>query len=658
VAGALSVAGGYDLAGDFDLPGLSGTALDIGSGGFVLFDANAVATLGGAAIVGDTAGAGTLGVAGTLLAPGQTVSVGGASAGGSRFEVTGTVEGGDLVVGTAAPAIADIAGVIGFSATTLGASGTLNATGTASLALGALDIVAGTLDLADSARASAASATLAGGAITLADQASFAVSQSLDLTDGTVSIWQEASLTAGSITIGAGATLAGAGTIDAPVAVSDTLEAGTLEAEAGALVLDGDLTGSATIAAGAALTLAGSVSGGTIGFAGTDALLTLDDPAAMQDAVANFAAGDAIDLIGVAPSLVSVANRTVSIADPGSFALSTASGQPAPVVSGDGHGGSLITSGGAMPCFARGTNLLTPDGWRPVETLRPGDALVTLGGVPRRIVWIGWRCIDLATDPDVDLLRPVVIAPGAFGPGRPRRALAISPLHAVFASDVLVPAALLVNGATVVRDGSGFAVTYYHVELDRHEIVLAEGLPVETYRDNANRARFAGALGTPGGYLPACADLVSGGARLRDIRAGLHRRALALGHRIIHDPGFAAGTGSQTVASRRFGSRMILDLPRPAARVILRAACAVPAETDPASGDRRRLGVCLGRVRADGRLAVAEPGAGWHERASGDRGRWSMESAELLLPRPVLRVSVEILGSVPRWRRDTARPAI
>lgn len=672
VAGALSVVGGYDLAGGFDLPGLAeasdlagsaGTALDVGSGGFALFDADAVVTLGGGVNVGDATGAGTLGVAGTLLAPGQTVSVGGASAGSSRFEVTGTVAGGDLVIGADAPAIADIAGGIGFSATTLGAFGTLNATGTVSpglgviglgvIGLGALDIVAGTLGLAGGVRASAASATLAGGAITLADQASFAVSQNFDLSVGTVSIWQEASLAAGSITIGAGAMLAGAGAIDASVIVS-----GTLEAEAGALVLNGDLTGGAIIAAGAALTLAGSASGGTISFAGADALLTLDDPAAMHDAVANFATGDAIDLIGVAPSLVSVANGTVSIADPGSFALSTAQGQPAPVVSGDGHDGSLITSGGAMPCFARGTRLLTPDGYRPVETLRPGDGLIALGGAIRRIAWIGWRCLDLATDPDVDLLRPVTIAPGAFGPGRPRRALAISPLHAVFAADALVPAVLLVNGATIVRDASGFAVTYYHVELDRHEIVLAEGLPVETYRDNGNRARFAGALGTPGGYLPPCAGLVSGGARLCDIRTALHRRALALGHRIVHDPGFAAVTGSEVVASRRFGSRMILDLPRPAAGVVLRTACAVPAETDPASEDRRRLGVCLGRVRADGRLAVAEPGAGWHDRASGDRGRWSMAEAELFLPRPAQRISVEILGSVPRWRRGPARPAI
>jgi hypothetical protein len=36
---------------------------------------------------------------------------------------------------------------------------------------------------------------------------------------------------------------------------------------------------------------------------------------------------------------------------------------------------------------------------------------------------------------------------------------------------------------------------YVHVELDRHDILLAEGLPAESYLDTGNRAAF----GTQGG---------------------------------------------------------------------------------------------------------------------------------------------------------------
>ena len=33
-------------------------------------------------------------------------------------------------------------------------------------------------------------------------------------------------------------------------------------------------------------------------------------------------------------------------------------------------------------------------------------------------------------------------------------------------------------------------VTYYHVELQRHDVMLAEGLPCESYLDSGNRSNF------------------------------------------------------------------------------------------------------------------------------------------------------------------------
>lgn len=691
VAGEVSIGGAYDLAGVFDLPGLAGTALDIGSGATALFDANAVVTLGGAAMIGDVTGAGTLGVAGTLVGD---ITVGGAArAGGSLLDVTGSVSGSSLAIGTEAPATADVAGTLGFAATTLGGaagSGAILAAGTASLGLGALDIANGTLSLAGSAIATAGSTTLAAGLLAIGPETgltagtiAIGVAATLDLAGhlaasvldasgaatiaggvaslaGAVSLGSGAmldfaagTLAAASLTVASGATLTGSGAIGAAatgVSLIPIDAAGMLEAEGGTLILGGDLAGDAAIAANAVLDLVGGASGGTIGFAGTDAVLTIDDAATMRDSVVNFAAGDAIDLVGIAPSLVSVANGTVSIADPAQFALATGSGQPSPTVSGDGHGGSLITAGGAMPCFTRGTMLLTPDGYRTVESLRPGDKLVTIGGIARRVAWIGWRSLDLATDPSVDALRPVAIAPGAFGPGRPGRVLAVSPLHAIFVQDALIPAILLVNGATITRDAAAFAVTYYHVELDRHDIVLAENLPAETYRDNGNRGRFAESLGVPGAFLPACAELMLGGTPLRAARIALHRRALALGYEIVHGTRLDAAIGADIVVARRRGTRMIFDLPNPTNRIALRTACGVPAETDPASEDRRRLGVCAGAVRADGRIVAAETGAGWHPRAPADRGRWSTERAELLLPRAARRISMEILGSIPCWQ--------
>jgi hypothetical protein len=309
-----------------------------------------------------------------------------------------------------------------------------------------------------------------------------------------------------------------------------------------------------------------------------------------------------------------------------------------------------------MPCFARGTHLLTPSGYRPVEVLRPGDPLVTLDGVARAIRWVGWRTIDLARDPAAALLRSVVIAAGAFGPGRPRRKLVVSPLHAVLGAGALVPAVLLVNGATITRDESGFAVTYYHVELDRHAVVFAEGLQTETYRDTGNRGRFIASLGTPGGAMAACAPVVLGGEALRAARAALHRRAWVLGHKIVHGPEVAgvAGPMGGRVSPRMHGRRLVFDLPVATARMTLVCRAGMASDTDPDSEDRRVLGVCAGVLRADGRRVPEFQGEGWHVQAPGDRGVWSTARAMVVLPRPARRISIDLLGSVPRWERDAA----
>jgi len=719
VASEASIAGGYDFTGAFDLPGTAGTALAVDRGGFALFDADAVVTLGASAVIGDATGNGTLGIAGTLYALGNVVAGSSTAAAGSVIDVTGSLLlGQTLDLGAAGNATLDLAGDAGFAAATLGgtAAGLIRAVGSATLTLGTLDLAAGTLAMSGAAQATIDAVTIASGVVTLSGSATLDTPFGFDLAGGTLAIGDQASqavgagtltianaasldlagmltagavlqsglatfaggaatilnavslatgatldlaagtIAAGSLTIATGATLAGSGIIGAAsagVGLVPLVVNGAIEASGGTLDLGAALVGNATIAAASTLDLAGSESGGTISFAGANGLLVVDNVAALQDAIGGFASGDAVDLIGIAPSLVSVSGNLVSIAQPSEeFAVNGAT----PSIGSDGTGGTLLTVGGAMPCFTRGTNLLTPNGYRPVETLRPGDALVTSDGIPRAIRWVGWRTIDLVRDPAAALLRPVIIAPGAFGPGRPRRALAVSPLHAILGAGALVPAVLLVNNATITRDETGFAVTYYHVELDRHAIVFAEGLQTETYRDNGNRDRFIEHLGTPGAPMPPCAPLILGGHELRAARTALHRRATALGHKIVHGP-FAEAmvpTTPRRITPRRHGRRLIFDLPHPATHLTLRCRTGMASDTDPASEDRRALGLCAGKLRADGRTITDWAGQGWHPRAPGDRGLWSTDRAELTLKHAASTISLELLGSVPSWVRDRA----
>jgi hypothetical protein len=143
------------------------------------------------------------------------------------------------------------------------------------------------------------------------------------------------------------------------------------------------------------------------------------------------------------------------------------------------------------PCFTLGTLIDTPNGPRPVEELQPGDMVLTRDNGPQPLRWVGR--VDLGAD---HLARhpehhPVEIAAGALSPGLPTRDLSLSPQHRVllsgwkaelmFAEDeVLVPATALRNDRGIRTRTVEGGVTYLHLLLDRHEIIFAEGAPVES----------------------------------------------------------------------------------------------------------------------------------------------------------------------------------
>jgi hypothetical protein len=105
------------------------------------------------------------------------------------------------------------------------------------------------------------------------------------------------------------------------------------------------------------------------------------------------------------------------------------------------------------------------------------------------IIWLGSRVVHCARHPRPETVWPVRIARGAFGESAPARDLYLSPDHAVFVNGVLVPAKLLINGTSITRV-KRHSVTYYHVELPDHAVILAEGLPVESYLDTGDRTNF------------------------------------------------------------------------------------------------------------------------------------------------------------------------
>jgi hypothetical protein len=208
----------------------------------------------------------------------------------------------------------------------------------------------------------------------------------------------------------------------------------------------------------------------------------------------------------------------------------------------------------AMPCFCTGTRLLAAHGEIAVEDVRVGDELLTVrpgGPLTRRVVWTGRRSLDISRHAEPARVRPVRIRAGAIAPGMPEVDLRVSPQHALYLDGALVEAIALVNGVSIFQEPETRFVTYHHVELDAHDIILAEGLPCETYLDTGSRHEFEGEAAlalhpefAPGASGQLCAPLVQDAAALAAIR-----QRFAARHTVQVESGGAMSSSERFCAS-------------------------------------------------------------------------------------------------------------
>jgi hypothetical protein len=192
----------------------------------------------------------------------------------------------------------------------------------------------------------------------------------------------------------------------------------------------------------------------------------------------------------------------------------------------DGSGGSIVA------CYVRGTHIAAPGGEMLVERLRIGDAVLTAAGEVKRVRWIGRRGYGAAYVAAHREARPIRIRAGALSDGVPHRELRVSPEHALLIDGLLVPARHLVNGVSIARCVEDADVAYFHIELEEHDIILAEGAAAETFVDCDSRAMFANAaefaLLYPNDTAKTwvyCAARVEEGEAMADIRRRINLRA-------------------------------------------------------------------------------------------------------------------------------------
>lgn len=142
------------------------------------------------------------------------------------------------------------------------------------------------------------------------------------------------------------------------------------------------------------------------------------------------------------------------------------------------------------PCFVRGTMIATPEGEVPVEKLKVGDLVISLVKEVAEITWVGKRTIDPKNldKPRNDL--PIRFCAGAISENVPHRDLLVSPDHCIFIGGFLIPAKLLINDTTVTQRFCMAPIDYFHIELEKHDVLWAEGAMAESYLDLGNKNAF------------------------------------------------------------------------------------------------------------------------------------------------------------------------
>jgi hypothetical protein len=151
--------------------------------------------------------------------------------------------------------------------------------------------------------------------------------------------------------------------------------------------------------------------------------------------------------------------------------------------------------GGGQRCFLRGTRILTPEGEVKIEDLAVGDLVSTIDGTAKPIERLGsWSFPATSAERWPGELLPIRIARSALGPMVPHTDLYVSAFHAFYIDGLLVPARNLVNGRSIVHCTSVEADTieYFHIELEKHDVIFSEGAPTETLLADASGAVFDG----------------------------------------------------------------------------------------------------------------------------------------------------------------------
>ncbi|AXI03824.1 Hint domain-containing protein [Aquirhabdus parva] len=358
--------------------------------------------------------------------------------------------------------------------------------------------------------------------------------------------------------------------------------------------------------------------------------------------IQNFHAGQFISYSGGVNS-VSVGTNTIT--------FNASNGSTYTInLTGNYDSSNLIVSGNSVyttvpVCFVSGSLIRTVRGDVPVETLRVGDIVITASGEQQPIVWLGNRTLkfDLSNEQRYEDAWPIKVQAGAFGPDQPYSDLWLSPGHSVglnVIDDIFIPVGHLTNGATIAQMEVD-QVTYWHVELENHDTLIANGLDAESYYDSGNRAWFKNKSDSSNPDLKYGVlsrdygrPVIQGGAILEAVRTQLRTRAEKLGWVRSEDLDIHLMINGERVNPEIDGHVAQFLIPANATDVVLMSNTFVPAEWSATNqGDRRQLGLYVKSFHIHGMkgsqdVAVDDPcfSSGFHipeVTTDGSSQRWT-----------------------------------
>lgn len=312
-------------------------------------------------------------------------------------------------------------------------------------------------------------------------------------------------------------------------------------------------------------------------------------------------------------------------------------------------------------CYLAGTHILTPGGTVPVESLCAGDQVIAVVDgqrVARAVKWAGHRKLELDRHRNAAELAPIRFKRGALGENLPVRDLLVSPPHGMHIDGKLIPAKLLVNGMTIVRATDLKVAAYYHIELDRHALLIAEGVEAESYLDTGNRAFFSnGGLalmlhpefhvnaGLRCWETDACAPLAVSPAAVEPVWRALAERAVVQGYVAVAEATTVDADIHLLADGRRIdpvavaGEVYTFMIRAGVGSVEIASRAAVPSDLVPYMDDPREIGVAVSgivvRGRTDHRTYPADHPAltrGWHAPEGEGTAVWRWTNGRGVLP--------------------------